>query len=88
MTEWLIKHGFTFKRPEKVPGKLDPESQAGFKEAYKELKKNLSPCDELCFLDAVHPEYQSQAVCGWIKRASVKRCKQQPSNIGYTLLDH
>lgn len=72
MTEWLTKQGFTFKRPEKVPGKLDPEKQAAFKEAYKELKKSLSPCDELCFLDAVHPEYQSQTVCGWIKKGECK----------------
>ena len=34
MTGWLIKHGFTFKRPEKVAGKLDPEKQAAFKESY------------------------------------------------------
>lgn len=72
MTGWLIKHGFTFKRPEKVPGKLDPEKQAAFKEYYKEIKKNLNPCDKLCFLDAVHPEYQSQTVCGWIKKGECK----------------
>lgn len=72
MTEWLVKHGFTFKRPEKVPGKLDPEKQAEFIEAYKKLSSGLDPCDELYFVDAVHPEYQSQAVCGWIKKGECK----------------
>jgi hypothetical protein len=28
MTAWLRGHGFTFKHPEKIPGKLDPIKQA------------------------------------------------------------
>ena len=72
MTHWLIHHGFTFKKPEKVPGKLDPIKQKQFIEEYKHLKASLGPDDELRFLDAVHPEYQSQAVCGWIKKGECK----------------
>lgn len=72
MTEWLIKHGFTFKKPEKVPGKCDPTKQEHFIEAYQRLKSALGPFDELYFLDAVHPEYQSQTVCGWIKKGERK----------------
>lgn len=72
MTEWLIKHGFTFKKPEKVPGKLDPSKQEQFIEEYKKLKNTLGPQDELYFLDAIHPEYQSQATCGWIKKGERK----------------
>jgi transposase len=72
MTEWLIKHGFTFKKPEKVPGKLDPTKQEQFIEEYKRLRDSLGPFEELYFLDEVHPEYQSQAVCGWIKKGESK----------------
>ena len=72
MTEWLIRHDFTFKKPEKVPGKLDPDKQKQFIEEYKSLKTSLGPSGELYFLDAVHPEYQSQAVCGWIKKGESK----------------
>jgi transposase len=72
MTEWLVKHGFAFKKPEKVPGKLDPSRQASFIEEYEKLKASLKPGDALFFLDAVHPEYQSQAVCGWIKKGESK----------------
>jgi transposase len=72
MTEWLVKHGFTYKKPEKVPGKLDPSKQAVFIEEYEKLKASLKPNDRLFFLDAVHPEYQSQAVCGWIKKGECK----------------
>lgn len=72
MTAWLKDHGFTFKKPERVPGKLDPTRQAQFIEEYYSLKSSLGSCDELYFLDAVHPEYQSQAVSGWIKRGECK----------------
>ena len=72
MTDWLVKHGFTFKKPEKVPGKIDPTKQEQFIEEYQRLKESLQPSDELYFLDAVHPEYQSQAVCGWIKKGECK----------------
>lgn len=72
MTNWLKEHGFTYKRPEKVPGKLDPEKQARFIEEYYKLKNSLEFFDELYFLDAVHPEYQTQAVSGWIKKGECK----------------
>lgn len=72
MTKWLQEHGFTYKRPEKVPGKLDPNKQALFIEEYEKLKSSLAPFDTLYFLDAVHPEYQSQAVSGWIKKGECK----------------
>lgn len=72
MTEWLIRNGFTFKKPEKIPGKLDPTKQEVFIEEYERLKRSLAPGDEVYFLDAIHPEYQSQAVCGWIKKGECK----------------
>ena len=62
MTTWLKEQGFTFKRPEKVPGKIDPIKQAEHIEKYMQLKASLGPSDALYFVDAVHPEYQSQAV--------------------------
>ncbi len=72
MTAWLKANGFTFKKPEKVPGKLDPVRQQELIQEYEKLKNALKPCDKLYFLDAVHPEYQSQAVCGWIKKGERK----------------
>lgn len=72
MTAWLQDHGFTFKRPKKIPGKLDPEAQLKFIDEYKKLKSSLRDNDEIYFMDAVHPEYQSQAVCGWIKKGECK----------------
>jgi transposase len=72
MTYWLKEHGFTFKKPEKVPGKLCPEKQAQFIKSYKELKAVLGPKEDIFFVDAMHPEYQTQAVSGWIKKGVCK----------------
>ena len=72
MTGWLGLHGFVYKEPMKVPGKLDPEKQEAFIEAYEALKKTLGEEEKLFFMDAVHPQFQSQAVCGWIKKGEVK----------------
>jgi transposase len=72
MRDWLVREGFVYKRPEKVPGKLDPEKQQIFIEEYKLLKKTLKSDEEIYFVDASHPEYQSQNVCGWIKKGEKK----------------
>jgi transposase len=72
MTFWLKTQGFIYKEPIKVPGKLDLERQEAFIETYVSLKKSLKKDEELFFMDAVHPEFQSKAVCGWIKRGEIK----------------
>lgn len=72
MNKWLIKHGFVYKEPVKVPGKLNPELQEQFIKFYQELKANLPKDAEIYFIDAFHPDYQSQAVSGWIKKGELK----------------
>ncbi len=64
----LQKHGFTYKKPLKVPTRLSPEKQQAFIQAYHDLKAELGSDEEIYFMDAVHPEYQSQAAFGWIKK--------------------
>ena len=72
MTFWLKAQGFIYKEPIKIPGKLDPEKQGIFIQAYEGLKASLKEDEEIYFMDAVHPEFQSKAVCGWIKKGEVK----------------
>lgn len=72
ITFWLKEHGFIYKQPIKVPGKLNPESQDIFIQTYEALKLNLPKDEEIYFMDAVHPEFQSKAVCGWIKKGEIK----------------
>ena len=72
MTNWLKRNGFVYKHPIKVPGKLDPIKQTEFIKKYNELKDNLREGEKIFFGDAVHPEYQSQSVAGWILKNEVK----------------
>ena len=72
MRFWLQSQRFVYKEPIKVPGKLDPEKQKAFVEAYEKLKSSLPNDEEIYFMDAVHPEFQSESVCGWIKVGEVK----------------
>ena len=72
MTLWLKEHDFLYKEPIKVPGKLDPSKQKAFIEKYEDLKANIGSNEEIYFIDAVHSEFQSQAVCGWIKKGEIK----------------
>lgn len=72
ITAWLHEHEFVYKQPISVPGKLDPEKQEAFIEEYEKLKRTLPANEEIYFMDAVHPEFQSQAACGWIKKGEIK----------------
>lgn len=64
--------GFIYKPPMKVPGRLSPEKQDIFIETYKTLKATIPAEEEIYFVDAVHPQFQSKAVCGWIKKGEIK----------------
>lgn len=72
MRDWLIREGFVYKRPQKVPAKLDLEKQRAFITHYRALKDSLKADEEIYFVDAAHPEYQSQSICGWIRKGEKK----------------
>lgn len=72
MIFWLKGQEFVYKPPMKVPGRLSPDKQDVFIEAYKTLKVSIPTKEEIYFMDAVNPQFQSKSVCGWIKRGEIK----------------
>jgi transposase len=73
ITKWLERNDFVYKKPKHVPGKLDEKRQQDFIEYYDKLKQSMTSTDSvIMFMDAVHPEYQSQAVYGWIPKGETK----------------
>ena len=73
ITKWLERNDFVYKKPKHVPGKLDEQKQQDFIDHYDELKQNTDDVNSvIMFMDAVHPEYQSQAVYGWIPQGETK----------------
>jgi transposase len=73
ITKWLERNDFVYKKPKHVPSKLDEQKQQDFIDYYNKLKQNTDDVNSvIMFMDAVHPEYQSQAVYGWIPKGETK----------------
>ena len=72
LSKWLEWNDFVYKAPKLIPGKLDEDKQQSFIEYYQNLTANASVNDLIMFMDAVHPEYQSQSVCGWMPKGETK----------------
>lgn len=79
MTDLLHRMGFTYKKPKVVPGKAQRANQEQFLREYEQLKENKGKNDPIYFMDAVHPQHNTVAGYGWIKRGVEKEIK---SNTG------
>ena len=72
VTKLLHRLGFRYKKPKLIPGKLDLDKQEEFKLQYQLLKGNLAEDESIHFLDSAHPQYQTRARWGWIRKNVVK----------------
>ena len=79
VTDLLHTLGFSYKKPKVVPGKADRDSQEAFIVTYRELEETKGKEDPIYFVDGVHPQHNTQAGYGWIKRGEEKAI---PSNSG------
>lgn len=68
----LHRLGFSYKKPKLIPGKIDLDKQEEFKLQYSLLKNNLAKDESIYFMDSVHPQYQTKARFGWIRKNVVK----------------
>ena len=75
ITSLLNRMGFVYKKPVLVPCKADVEKQKVFVEKYQELKNNLKQGDQIYFVDGVHPQHNTIATFGWIKKGKTKQLK-------------
>ena len=75
MTKWLLKNNFCHKKPHGVPAKANQEKQEAFMKAYAALKAASTEDSPIYFGDSVHPQHQTQAVYGWIKKGVRKAVK-------------
>ena len=71
----LGRMGFVYKKPVLVPCKADVEKQKEFINEYKELKENKEEKDQIYFVDGVHPQHNTIASYGWIKKGETKQLK-------------
>lgn len=75
MRDLLHREGYVFKKPKLVPGNPDREAQEDFVGFYEEFMENKSDNTEVLFIDAVHPEHNTMAAYGWIKKGEVRKLK-------------
>lgn len=89
INELLKRLGFVYKKPVLTPCKANVEKQEEFVAQYKELKENLDEEDQIYFMDGVHPQHNTIASCGWIKRGETKHLQtnngRQRTNINGAL---
>jgi transposase len=74
-TELLKRLGYVYKKPKIIPGKADAEAQKEFLKQYEELKSKLKADDKILFMDGVHPQHNTIAAYGWIKKGEEKEIK-------------
>jgi len=84
MTDLLHRMGFVYKKPKIVPGKADTEKQKEFIDSYNILKSKKADKDPIYFMDGTHPQHNSVAAYGWIKKGANKEIK---SNTGRTRIN-
>lgn len=78
-TKLLKRLGYVYKKPKVIPGKADAEAQKSFLMRYTDLKSNLKLDEKILFMDGVHPQHNTVAAYGWIKKGKQKEIK---SNTG------
>jgi transposase len=71
----LKRLDFVYKKPVLTPCKANVEKQEEFVAQYKELKENLAKQDQIYFMDGVHPQHNTIASYGWIKKGQTKQLK-------------
>jgi transposase len=75
MRDFLHRIGYEYKKPKLVPGNPDLDAQEIFALQYEEFMQNKKANCEVLFLDAVHPEHNTMAAYGWIKRGEKRELK-------------
>jgi len=75
MRDLLHREGYEFKKPKLVPGNPNLAAQEEFVDLYEEFMATKSDTTEVIFVDAVHPEHNTMAAYGWIKRGQTRKLK-------------
>src|SRR6185295_54750 len=72
MRDLLHRLGYEYKKPKLVPGNSDIDAQEEFIKYYEDVMCNKPSDAEVLFVDAAHPEHNTMAAYGWIKRGQKK----------------
>ena len=79
MNDLLHSLGYTYKKPKLVPGKSDKERQEEFLVYYEKFMLQKPENEAVYFMDGVHPEHNTLASYGWLRKGENRELK---SNTG------
>jgi transposase len=79
MVNLLHRIGFSYKKPNLVPGKANEAAQREFLKKMDDLKSTKNREDKLLFMDGVHPQHNSLPAYGWLPKGEETKLK---SNTG------
>jgi transposase len=79
MRDLLHRMGYEFKKPKLLPGEGDWQAQDAFAEMYEKFMDEKPADVEVLFADAVHPQHNTMAAYGWMKKGERRRL---PTNTG------
>ena len=68
LTKLLHSLGFSYKKPKLLPSGINFEAQREFLEYFHSFMERKNDADAVVFYDSSHPQFQSHADYGWIKR--------------------
>lgn len=68
MRDLLHRLGYEYKKPKLVPGNPDIDAQEEFVKYYEDFMYTKPSDVEVLFVDAAHPEHNTMAAYGWIRR--------------------
>ena len=75
----LHRLDFVYKQTTNIPSKYDAQVQKDFKDFYEDLEANLPKNQAIVFIDATHPQHNTQPTQVWAKKGQEKIIK---SNTG------
>ncbi len=85
MTNLLKRLGFSFKKPQAVPGKANAEAQREFLSKLEELKQAKNQAAPILYLDSTHPQHNSHPDYGWLPKGENTQLKTNTGRKRVTL---
>jgi transposase len=85
ITKLLERIGFSYKKPQAVPGKANGEAQEHFLWELDQLKQQKSPENPILYVDSTHPQHNSHPDYGWLPKGEKVQLKTNTGRQRVTL---
>jgi len=85
ITNLLKRLGFSYKKPQAIPGKANAEAQEEFLSMLEELKQAKNKEDPILYSDGTHPQHNSHPDYGWLPRGEKVELKTNTGRQRVTL---